>query len=143
MEKTAVLLLLISTIQLTSFRTDTVKSEKNKGIYFFQGSWEEVLLKAKEEHKYIFIVFYATWCGSCKQIKKSFKDEKVGDYYNKNFINFSINGESKEGRDLMYKYKIQSYPTLLIVDFNGKVATKSVGVLKPYVLINFGRRIVP
>jgi thioredoxin 1 len=100
-------------------------------------------LTAKKENKYLFIDFYATWCGPCKQLKKSFKDKEIGAYYNKNFINISIDGETKEGRELMYRYQIESYPTLLIVDFKGNVRTKSIGVLKFYILINFGKRIVP
>ncbi|CAM4145681.1 thioredoxin family protein [Flavobacterium antarcticum] len=137
------ILILLAFIPLTSFKTKTYESGKGKGIDFFKGSWEEALEKAKQENKNIFVDFYATWCGPCKQLKKSFKDKEVGAYYNKNFINISIDGETKEGRQLMYRYQIQGYPTLLIFDYNGKVKTKSFGVLKPYILINFGRRIVP
>ncbi|WP_026976384.1 thioredoxin family protein [Flavobacterium tegetincola] len=137
------LIIIISIFSLTSFQTRTNSSSESKGIEFFKGTYAEALLKAKEENKYVFVDFYATWCGNCKQLKKSFKDKEVGIYYNKNFINISINGETKEGRELMHLYQIQSYPTLLIVDFKGKVLTKSTGVLKPYILINFGRRIVP
>ena len=87
---------------------------------------------------------YATWCGQCKKLKrKSFKDKEVGDYYNKNFINIAINGESEEGRYLMNKYEIQGYPTLLIVDASGKLKTKQVGFVEPHILVNFGKRIVP
>ena len=136
-------ILILSFIPLTSFQTYTYESGQGKGIEFFKGSWEEALQKAKDENKNLFVDFYATWCGPCKQLKKSFKDKEVGAYYNKNFINVSIDGETREGKELMYRYQIQGYPTLLIVDSNGKVKTKSIGVLKPYILINFGRRIVP
>lgn len=137
------LIVVLSLFPLTSFKTKTHSFATSKGIAFFKGTYAEALLKAKEEDKYIFVNFYATWCGNCKQLKKSFKDKEVGTYYNKNFINISIDGESKEGREWMDRYQIQSYPTLLIVDFRGNVLTKSTGVLKPYILINFGRRIVP
>ncbi len=136
-------ILVLSFIPLTSFKAKTYHDGTAKGIDFFKGSYNEALLKAKEENKHLFIDFYAAWCGPCKQLKKSFKDKEVGAYYNKNFINVSIDGETKEGKELMYRYQIQGYPTLLIVDFNGKVKTKSIGFLKPYILINFGRRIVP
>lgn len=144
MKKSAsIILFVLAFIPLTSFKIKSRESVKFKGIEFFKGSWQEALEKAKIENKPIFVDFYATWCGPCKQLKKSFKDKAVGDYYNKNFINISIDGETKEGRELMYHYSIASYPILLIVDSNGIVKTKSVGVLKPYILINFGRRIVP
>ena len=138
-----IFLILICSIPLTSFNSVAKKLENRKGIEFFKGSWPEALLKATAENKYIFVDVYATWCGPCKQLKKTFKDEEVGNYFNKNFINVSIDGETPEGRKFLYNYKIDSYPTLLIVDANGNVKTKSIGFLKPYILINFGRRIVP
>lgn len=138
-----IFLLLIGGFQFTSYNSATNAFKGRKGIEFFKGTWSEALQKAAEENKYIFVDVYATWCGPCKQLKKTFKDEEVGNYYNKNFINVAIDGETPEGRKFLYKYKIDSYPTLLIVDSNGNVKTKSIGFLKPYILINFGRRIVP
>ena len=121
-----------------------VNSAKNEGIVFFKGSFQEALAKAKAENKPVFVDVYATWCGPCKQLKKkTFKDEKVGDYYNKNFINVAIDGESKEGEMVARKYGVQGYPTLLIVDFDGNLKTKQVGFVEPHILINFGKRIVP
>lgn len=144
MRKLALLILIfLCSIVLTSFKTKNFDERKSNGIIFFKGTFEEALSTAKKENKYIFIDFYAKWCGQCKKLKKSFKDEEVGTYFNKNFVNILVDGETKEGRELMNHYQIQSYPTLLIVDYNGRVKTKSIGVLKPYILINFGRRIVP
>lgn len=117
---------------------------KKKGITFFKGSWEEALIKAKEENKHIFIDFYATWCGPCKKLKRtSFRDSDVGAYFNTNFINLSIDAESKEGIKIARKYGVSSYPTLVITDHTGKQKTRTTGFKKPYILINFGKRIVP
>lgn len=51
--------------------------------------------------------------------------------------------ETKEGRELANKYGIQGYPTLLILDKNGKELTTQVGFVEPHILVNFGKRIVP
>jgi len=132
-----------------AFASFSNKSEKEnidslKGIEFFDGTYTEALEQAKKEKKYVFLDIYATWCGPCKKLKKeTFKDEEVGDYYNKNFINIAIDGETEEGRKLMSFYNINSYPTLLIVDSDGKVKTRHSGFMKPYIFINFGKRIVP
>ena len=139
---TTIILSLIGAFLITSFSLP--ENKPRNGISFFKGSWNEALLKAKTEKKYIFLDIYASWCGPCKKLKKTtFKDKEVGEYYNKNFINVSIDGESKEGLILANKYQVTSYPTLLVVDHNGVRKTKATGFMEPRILVNFGRRIVP
>ena len=114
------------------------------GIDFYEGTWQQSLAKAKSEKKKVFVYVYAKWCGQCKHLKRtSMRDQDVGTYYNKNFINIAIDGESAEGSKLRRDINVTSYPTLLILDDDGKLLTKATGVMKPYILINFGRRIVP
>jgi len=115
-----------------------------KGIQFFKGNFKEALEESRKSGKPIFIDVYADWCGPCKQLKRStFKDASVGDYFNKNFICIGIDGETDEGKGIRKFYDINSYPTLLITNSNGKLLTRAEGFMKPYILINFGRRIVP
>jgi thiol:disulfide interchange protein len=118
-------------------------SAKSNGIVFFEGSFKDALAQSQQTKKPVFIYVYASWCGTCKQLKKNFKDEAVGNYYNANFIPFAIDGEKPEGVSIMKRYNIKSYPTLLIVDSNAKQLARTTGFMKPYILINFGRRVVP
>jgi thioredoxin 1 len=124
-----------------------LKSEEvstNKGIEFFEGNFHQALLKSQELNKPVFLDIYATWCGPCKKLKKiTFKDEEVGNYFNANFINIAIDGETQEGYELISKYNIRSYPSLLILDSKGEVKTRTIGYQEPHILINFGKRIVP
>lgn len=120
------------------------EDKKAKGIQFFNGSFSAALTEAKKTEKPLFIDVYANWCGPCKQLKRStFKDHEVGNYFNKNFVCVGIDGETDEGRGVRDFYNIHSYPTLLITDANGKLLTRAEGFMKPYILINFGKRIVP
>ena len=133
-------------IVFASFSNKSEKENNNatKGIAFFEGSYVDALDQAKKENKHVFLDVYATWCGPCKRLKKeTFKDAEVGNYYNKNFINIAIDGETEEGRKLMSSYNINSYPNLLIVDSDGKEKTRHSGFMQPYIFINFGKRIVP
>ena len=137
-------IILVLLLAFVCSSSNTPDYKKGKGIAFFKGTWEEALTKAKEEDKFIFLEFYATWCPPCKKLKRtSFKDQKVGSYYNKNFINITIDAESKEGLEIARRYGVKTYPTLFIVDANGQPRAKSTGFKKPHILINFGRRVVP
>ena len=139
-------LLAVVAFGIYSFKNPKVDFEKDNadGIQFFKGTFQEALEKAKTENKPVFLDIYATWCGPCKMLKKhTFSDKEVGDYYNTNFINIAIDGETKEGRELANNYRVQGYPTLLILDKSGKQVAKQVGFVEPHILVNFGKRIVP
>jgi thioredoxin 1 len=143
---TSLILILIVSITIYAFKNPKVdfKEDTTDGIQFFKGTFAAALEKAQAENKPIFLDIYATWCGPCKRLKKkTFSAKEVGDYYNANFINITIDGETNEGRELANKYAIQGYPTLLILDKNGKQLTKQVGFVEPHILVNFGKRIIP
>jgi thiol:disulfide interchange protein len=136
-------LVLMIAILLLSFSPNENKTFR-KGINFFKGTYTEALAKAKLENKPVFLDVYASWCGPCKKLKKTtFKDEAVGEYFNKNFICIAIDGETEEGNAILHKYNVRSYPTLIIADYEGNMRTKTTGFVKPQILINFGKRIVP
>jgi thiol:disulfide interchange protein len=140
MKKTAIFILLMTLWVTVGFKD----AGGGKGIQFFKGTMAEALTKAKEQQKPIFIDVYATWCGPCKELKRStFKDKEVGEYFNKNFINIAVDGDTKEGIKVLQDYDVRSYPTLLIIDSGAKQLAKAEGFMKPHILVNFGRRVVP
>lgn len=115
--------------------------ESDQGIQFFKGTWSEAVKKAKAENKPIFLDVYATWCGPCRQLKRNtFSDKEVGEYFNSNFINVSLDGEQTEGRALMEKYNLRAYPSLLIIDSNEAAQIIEPGFKSPNKLIDFGKQ---
>lgn len=98
------------------------------GIDFFHGDFEAAKELAKKNHKLIFMDAYAKWCGPCKRMAKDvFTDEKVGHFYNANFINLKMDMEVGEGIELLKKYRITSYPTLLFINELGEVVHMAKG----------------
>ncbi len=98
------------------------------GINFFQGTWEEVLAAAKKQKKLIFVDAYAVWCGPCKYMANNvFTDKGVGEYFNKNFINYKFDMEKGEGPTFASKYQITAYPTLLFINAGGEVSYRQMG----------------
>ena len=72
---------------------DTIYDE-GKGVAFEQLSFADALLKAQRENKRIFIDCYTSWCHACLQMAKTtFKDTRLGNLMNKQFVNLKINSE--------------------------------------------------
>lgn len=113
------------------------------GIKFEKDNWENTLAKAKVENKIVFVDAYTTWCGPCKKMDaKTFPDKKVGDFYNKNFINIKVDAEKGDGLGIAEKYKVNSYPTLFFVNSDAELVHSSVGAKNPEELINLGELVV-
>lgn len=112
-----------------------------EGISFEQGTWQEILDKAKAENKPVFLDAYASWCGPCKWMAKEvFTKKEAGEYYNENFICAKIDMEKGEGIKLAEEYGVKAYPTLLYVLPDGMLAYKAVGAKEAEAFIETGKR---
>jgi thioredoxin-related protein len=113
------------------------------GISFEQGlSWSELIQKAKEENKYIFVDCYATWCGPCKWMDKNvYPNDSVGAYMNEHFVSVRLQmdtGKQDDGKvrgyystahEIKQNYHVGSYPTYLFFSPEGSAVHKAVGAL--------------
>lgn len=134
----------ITVIVIYAFNKPNVdfKVDKEGGIQFQKGTWEESLQQAKKENKLIFLDIYATWCGPCKKLKaNTFSNEEVGIFYNTTFINVALDGENGEGIDLARRYGVRGYPTLLFIDAHGKVVSGTSGYHNPSEFLALGKSI--
>ncbi len=112
-----------------------------QGIEFFHGTWQEALAKAKAEEKLIFVDAFASWCGPCKRMaKETFPDEKVGEYFNANFLCLKIDMEKGENAEFAGKYPVNSYPTLMFIDDSGKLVMKEIGAKSVDQLLETGKK---
>lgn len=112
-------------------------------ITFEHGTLDEALTKAKKAGKPLFVDVYAVWCGPCKQMAAtSFIDPEVTSYYNSNFISLKLDGEKNDGPNVMQKYGITAYPTLLYFNANGDLVAKVVGGQQAKQLLAKGKEVV-
>lgn len=108
-----------------------------QGIEFDHGSWKEVLTKAKQEDKLVFIDVYTSWCGPCKKMAAEvFPLKEVGDVFNPNFLNYKIDAEKGEGIEIAKKFGVKSYPTYLFVNGDGELVYRSGGYNLPKIFLN-------
>jgi thiol:disulfide interchange protein len=120
--------------------TKKTPAEETNGIIFFKGSWKEAVQEAQKENKPIFLDVSASWCGPCKMLKLStFTDKDAGSFYNKNFINISIDGEIGEGPQIAQELGLSGYPSLYFFDQNGNLLLYTMGYQKPAELIEAGK----
>lgn len=107
------------------------------GINFETLSFEEAIQKAKKEKKLIFLDAYAVWCGPCKMMDRTtFKNEKVGEVFNKNFINIKIDMEKGEGPAIAKRYQVRAYPTMMLINAEGKVEKRILGAVRDTQLLS-------
>lgn len=117
--KKQILILLSLIISLSTF---------SQGIDFQQGTWKEVLKKAQELNKPVFVDIYTTWCGPCKRMSADiFPLKEVGDVYNQQFICYKIDAEKGEGILLAKKYDVKFYPTYLFINPDESLIMKAIG----------------
>lgn len=134
MKKGVVLLFAMSLLSLSMafvFKNSSSSVEilNADGIQFRGMTIEEAKKEAKASGKIIFIDAYTDWCGPCKKMAAtSFKDPKVGELFNKKFINLKIEVEKTEdGLTLARAYGVKAYPTLLFIDGDGIIKKSVIG----------------
>jgi len=92
----------------------------SQGIAFENGTWKEVLEKAQQKNKPIFVEFYTTGSDSCKMMSiQIFPLESVGRVYNENYICYQIDAEKGEGAEMAKKYGLTSFPTYIFFNVDG------------------------
>ena len=139
----AVIALSVFTIKAFMNPAVDFNSDKKEAIKFHKGTWKEALALAKKEKKLIFLDIYATWCGPCKRLKSTtFLNRTVGNYFNSNFINVSLDGETGEGAILAQKYSITGYPSLFFINAEGNVISKGDGYMDAAELLKLGKTAV-
>lgn len=97
---------------------------------------QDAIAKAATEHKNVFIIFHASWCGWCHKMDTAMNDRSVKKYFDDNYVIRHLTVYESKGKenlenpgalDLLIKYKgnNQGIPYWLIFDKNGKLLADS------------------
>ena len=130
MKRRRYILLLVSLLMIAVQLRAQQGTEAANGIKFFKGTFNEALVKAKQENKILFVDFYAVWCVPCKKMAKTvFTQEEVGKYFNEHFISLQLDAEKGENVDIAKNYKVAAYPTVAFIAPDGKALSVNTGAM--------------
>jgi thiol:disulfide interchange protein len=129
MKKNIFWILLIGSINLAHAQMKFIKGQER--------SMQQILADAKARKQIVFVDVYTTWCGPCKWMdENTFKDARVAEKFNKQFINFKVDGDTSEGQIVRNLYKVGAFPTYLFIAPEGKVLHRIEGVMPSQMLID-------
>jgi len=104
--------------------------------------WQKARDDAKIAGKDIFLDIYATWCGPCKMMDADvYTDSDVAEFYNENYINIKVDGESEYGSVLASRFRLTGYPTMYFITADERVIYEAVGFRAPEALTEAGRNV--
>jgi thiol:disulfide interchange protein DsbD len=92
---------------------------------------EGALVKAKVEHKLVLVDIYADWCAQCKELdEKTWPDAALKQWIAQNAVPIRIDTYAKR-KDLAQKLKIAGYPSVILLDAEGRELRRYMGFQKP------------
>lgn len=147
---------ILRVIRILTFFIILTETASAQGLNFETNkSWDQVKEQAKMENKYIFLDFYATWCGPCKWMDEAVYAEKtVGAYFNDNFISVKLqidtskndNSETvswyKNANELKILFDIKAVPTQVFLDANAQTLNKLEGARSAQELVSEAKNVV-
>lgn len=88
----------------------------------------DALAAAKASNKKVFIDFETDWCGPCKSMDEwIWTDAEVAEQLSVGYVGLKLDGDIE--KDLVKRFKVAGYPTMIVVDPTGKEAWRFVGYL--------------
>ena len=108
--------------------TTKTTAEGEFAVRFVNGNFSEAQAQAKSAEKMMLVDVFADWCVPCKKLDRAvFKDPESGNFINHHFVSVKIDGEKGEGPEIMDRFNITGYPTILVLDADGNEIDRIVG----------------
>jgi len=97
---------------------------------FAENKFEDACAAATNEGKIVLIDFYTTWYGPCKSMdQQTWRDPEVLKLLERKTISLKIDAEKET--ELAERYRIDIYPTVLLLRPNGTEVDRLVGFREP------------
>ena len=98
----------------------------DEGVFRDQSLEKARQAAANGGKRLVLVDFYTVWCGPCKKLHETtWKDQGVRDWLSKEAVCLKVDAEKDEA--LAAKYRINAYPTLLLLRPDGAEIDRLVG----------------
>jgi hypothetical protein len=112
------------------------------GIDFFQGTWEEAQLYAKQMDKFIFVDIYSKGCKPCERMEDVFRLTDVARLHNVHFVNFKMDGLLPEHQLFREYIGEMSFPIFVYTDASGTALEVQIGETSAEQLISIAKKAI-
>lgn len=101
-------------------------------VAWFEGDLEAALAAARAANKLVFVDVGAYWCPPCQKLEEEvFVRPEVAAALGAKFVALHVDAEKGEGPELVQRYKVQAYPTLLVLEASGVEKGRIVDAMDP------------
>jgi thiol:disulfide interchange protein len=107
----------------------------NQGIPWLD-NYTESCGVARETKQLRMIALYTDSCGWCRRLDMETYNHESVIQKAAEFIPVKLDGESKEGKPIVQRYGINSFPTILFLDYNAREVARIDFFLPPQVFVN-------
>ncbi len=101
------------------------KYPRSENPVAFLNNYKEALARAKKEDKRVVIDFVTTWCGPCHSMDRHVYTAKPVFEKSSDVIFLKLDGDDE--RELNKQYNVKGYPTLILLDSDGKEIRRRSG----------------
>jgi len=132
------------------------QAQTESAIHWTTGlGFKQLMEKAKQENKYVFMDCETTWCVFCKKMDaETYPDKAVGDFFNDKFISVKVQFDQtdkdsaevkswyEDAKSISKQYILDRYPTYLVFSPQGEVVHMATGFKTPAQFLEFGKEAI-
>jgi len=102
------------------------QADSSKDIKWVTGlAWEQVIQKASQENKYVFVDCYTTWCMPCKLMDKQvYTNDSISGFVNEHFIAVKVEMDTSKWKP---ELQISAYPSYVFFSPGGELVHREIG----------------
>ncbi len=106
--------------------TSAVVSSDSASEPEWQTDFDKALALAAERNRPALLRFTAKWCPPCQVMDQSvFPNPDVKQALSERVIPVILDIDQDQNADLAWRYRVQGFPTMILIDANGKVLNRA------------------